>query len=163
MFPEHERDSRLQGHDVLVDGVNRADEFNGMLTSWLERDDLWRDVRTRLATYTYPRSQFGADRIVGLANLFDVLPIDYPPLERNSKIEQAITECRQIFQDISPDASTRAMNALGRMHARPLRAKVKLRAQVLTDRIGERIPDIGSVIDAAIRYRNYLVHGSGTP
>ena len=53
------------------------------------------------------------------------------------------------------------MNALGRLHMFSLRDKVKYRAQVLTEKIGDKIPDIDIVIDEAIKYRNYLVHGSG--
>ena len=165
VFPEYERQTRLQARDALVDGVNRSDEFSRMLTNWLdkERNKLWRDVRTRLATYTCERNQFGVDHLVGLANIFDVLPsTEYPPVDRSDDVECAIKECKKVFKQLAPETMEPAMNALGRLHMPSLRDKVKYRAQVLTEKIGDKIPDIDIVIDEAVKYRNYLVHGSGT-
>ena len=136
-----------------------------MLANWLERDEneLWRDIRARVVTYSLERSGFGVDRLVGLANVFDAVPVSYPPVAPAQGEDRAIREAKEAFRTFAPDALERAMNALGRIRMLPLRDKVKLRAQILTERIGDRIPDVDAVIDKAILGRNNLVHGSGKP
>ena len=163
VYPEYEGRSRWQAQDTLVDGVNRSEEFGDMLVDWLRRDALWRDVRTRLATYSQERSRFGVDRLVGLANIFDAVPMPYPRVELAEGEDCAIRKTKEIFRRYAPDAAERAMNSLGRMRMLPLKEKVKLRARILTDRIGDRTPDIDAVIDKAVAGRNYFVHGSGDP
>ena len=165
VYPEYERQSRLQARDVLLDGINRPDEFGEVLTNWLERErnELWRDVRTRLATHTQERSRFSVDRLVGLSNIFDVLPsAEYPPANRSEDIKRAIEGCKEAFSEMAPDSMERAMNALGRIHQHTLRDKALYRTEILTRRIGDRIPQISMVIAEAIKSRNFYVHGSGT-
>ena len=161
VFPETETRSRLGPGDVLVDGVKRPKECERMLVNWLSRDELWNEARARIATYAQQRTDFRVDSVVGIANAFDVLDLEYPPAERNQEVTDAIGKCRVVFQNGAPEALERAMNALGRMHMRSLKDKVKFRARILIDRIGDKVPNIDTAIDGAINYRNYLLHGRG--
>ena len=74
VFLEYERQPRWQDHDTLVNGVNRSHDLGGMLENWLARDEIWRDVRARLVTYSQERGRFGVDRLVGLADISMCFP-----------------------------------------------------------------------------------------
>ena len=52
------------------------------------------------------------------------------------------------------------LGALGRIGKATLKRKVRSRAKLITDIVGDQFPDLDVVVDQAVDCRNYYVHGS---
>lgn len=147
----------------LMNAVQDADKLTAVLSKWLARDSAWYAARSRFADGWQKNWDYDTDRLIRAANIFDLLPKDeFPPNEElPNNIAAAIEETRQKFKDLPKHpVCTSILNALGYARALTLRKKVHSRAQILIDRIGERIPDIDQVINEAINCRNLYVHGT---
>ncbi|MGB3789544.1 MAG: HEPN domain-containing protein [Phormidesmis sp.] len=95
--------------------------------------------------------------------MFDILPasvyqerVTLPP-----DILEAKEKARKLFKELplSPERDS-VLNALGRVGRPTLKHKVRHRARLITDVVGDRFPDLNLVIDQAIDCRNHFVHGS---
>jgi ApeA N-terminal domain 1 len=103
------------------------------------------------------------DRLIGAANMFDILPRSAVPrdVELPRDLQEAKQQCRGIFRSL-PDSYERSsiLNALGRIGMASLKHKTRHRAQYLVPTLEEWFPEIVRVLDAAIDCRNHYVHGS---
>lgn len=149
--------------DLLIQAAMKPDEFTGVLKHWLERHDGWRNARSRFSTAFAYQNRYDIDRIVGAANMFDIMPstaypetVILPP-----DLDQARDNARQAFRALpaSPERDS-VLGALGRIGKATLKRKVRSRAKIITDIVGERFPELEVVVDQAIDCRNYYVHGS---
>ena len=149
--------------DLLLQSAIDSDEFSNVLKRWMERHDEWRDARDRFSTAFAYQNSYDIDRVVGVANMFDILPsCAYPePVTLPSNLAEARANARKMFKDLpsSPERDS-ILNALGRIGKAILKRKVRSRAKLITDLIGDRFPDLELVVDQAIDCRNYYVHGS---
>ena len=103
------------------------------------------------------------DRLVGAANLFDLLPDDtFTGSETvSSELLDARNRARELFRNL-PDSADRnsVLGALGRVGKLSLKKKVRSRSQVIVRLVGELFPDIDFVTDHAIECRNFYIHGT---
>jgi hypothetical protein len=150
--------------DVLLDAVRQPAVFSRVLGSWLERQQDWHDARGRFFTF-FAKREYTIDRLIAAANMFDILPdsavpINVEPLE---ELKRATDECYKIFKSL-PQSSDRAnvLLTLRRIGKSVLKDKIRHRGQILIDKIGQVLPNIFTVIDAAVNCRNHYVHGSKT-
>lgn len=60
--------------EVLIDAVRQPDRFSQVLANWLEREDSWKDARLRFSNSFSEQNHYSVDRLVGSANMFDILP-----------------------------------------------------------------------------------------
>lgn len=141
----------------------KPDEFTTVLKGWLERNDPWRNARIRFSTAFAYQNRYGIDRIVGGANMFDILPFSACPeaVTLPSDLERAKSEACKAFRAL-PSSLERdsILNALGRMGSATLKRKVRGRAQLITNIVNDRFPELEMVVDQAVDCRNYYVHGS---
>lgn len=160
--PSHE-ERRPHIADVLLDAVRQPDEFSRVLGSWLERQSTWHDARLRFSNSFANQQHYSIDRLIGAANMFDILPSSAVPpvVQLSEELEDATKNCRAIFRKL-PDSLERSsvLDALGRVGKSALRHKIRHRGQLLIDTVGEHFPDIFTVTDVAVDCRNHYVHGS---
>ena len=149
--------------DLPIQAAMKPDEFTSVLKGWLERHDGWRNARVRFSTLFAYQNRYDIDRIVGAANMFDILPSSACPetVKLPPDLGQARDNARKVFQALpaSPERDS-VLVALGRIGKATLKRKVRSRAKLITDVVGDRFPELNVVVDLAVDCRNYYVHGS---
>ena len=165
MSPKYQRsEENFWRHrfDVLIVPVQNPDKFASVMAAWLKRDIKWRSARSRLFQ-GWGEQDYSPDRIIKAANVFDLLPGEEFPSNENLPVDfrYAVKEAQKMFNPL-PSSIERdsVLSALGRVGKWPLKRKIHHRAQILIDRIGERIPEICWVTDKAVNHRNHYVHGT---
>ena len=149
--------------DLPIQAAIKPDEFTGVLKRWLDRQNEWRSARTRFSTVLSYQNRYDIDRIVGAANMFDILPssaysetVILPP-----DLVQARDNARTAFLALpgSPERVS-VLGALGRLGKATLKRKIRSRVKLICDIVGDQFPEIEMVLDQAVNCRNYFVHGS---
>jgi hypothetical protein len=168
MPPHRNRDDESRKphpSDLPLQAAINSDEFSNVLRQWINRHDEWRNARFRFSTAFAYQSSYNIDRIVGAANMFDILPsCAYPePVTLPSDLAEARDNARKEFKALSPSPERDSvLGALGRIGKATLKRKVRSRAKLITNVVVDRFPDLELVVDQAIDCRNYYVHGSDT-
>jgi len=115
--PSHE-DQRPHPADVLLDGVQQPAVFSHVLSSWLERQEAWRDARVRFSKLFANQHYYSIDRLIGSANMFDILPSSAvsADVQISEPLKRAKDECRTIFKNLpqTPERDS-VLSALGRV------------------------------------------------
>ena len=97
--------------------------------------------------------------------MFGLLPEtcfpDVPSLDGDLAV--SAQNARKMFREL-PYGSDRnsVLGALGRGGTLILKRKIRFRAEVILQLIGERLPKIDRVAEEAVNMRNHFVHGSTT-
>ena len=162
-----ERDPSREGDsphpaDVLLEPVRQREQFTNVLSHWLDRQAEWRDARLRFWNSFAEQKHYGLDRLVGAANMFDILPSSAvpPDVQLCRELQDAKEAARKLFAPLphSPERDS-VLGVLGRVGKSNLKQKIRHRAKWIIDAIGERFPELGLVCDEAVNCRNYYVHG----
>jgi hypothetical protein len=160
--PPHE-DGRPHPSDVLLDAVRQPERFSRVLGNWLDRQQAWHDARMRFSNSFAEQQRYGIDRLIGSANMFDILPSSAvpPDVQLVEELKAAKEAARKIFAQLpqSPERDS-ILGALGRIGKSSLKQKIRHRAQRLIGVVGERFPELLTVTDEAVNCRNHYVHGS---
>ena len=148
--------------DILLDLVKQGAEFATVLSGWLDSAHDVGDARSRLANSLYS-DLYDIDRIVGSANMFDLLPSTHVPakVEVDKTTKEAVEDSRMLFQMV-PGSFARhsVLSALGRVGVASLRDKINHRANIITKVNPERFVDLHLPCSQAVLCRNHFVHGS---
>jgi hypothetical protein len=159
--PSHEG-KKPHPSDVLTDAVSQPEEFSRVLANWLDRQLDWCDARQRFFNSFAKQNHYGLDRLIGSANMFDILPSSAvpPDVQLTDELKSAKEAGRTTFLRLpqSPERDS-VLGTLGRIGKASLKQKVRHRAQRIVDAVGERFPELLSVTDEAVNCRNYYVHG----
>lgn len=149
--------------DLPLQAGRDPEKFATVLASWLERNDEWRNARARYATASANQNRYDTDRLVGAANMFDILPSSActAVVELSPVLESARDAARTAFRALpsSPERES-ILNALGRIGKPTLKRKIRSRVKLITDAIGARFADLELVTDQAVDCRNFYVHGT---
>lgn len=165
MSPLRDDDTGRPPHpaDLPLQAAHDPGLFGNVLTAWLNRDAEWRNARSRFSTAFALQHHFTIDRLVGAANMFDILPASAVPYDvpLTQELAEAKAASGALFKAL-PRSLERdsVLNALGRLGKASLKHKVHARAKLILDLIPIRFPDLVLVLDEAIDCRNYFVHGS---
>ena len=158
----HSDDAKRHHYDVLIDAVEQPDKFAGLISDWLKRDEHWHDARMRFSWGWEKHRSYDADRIVGAANMFDLIPKDAFPKDVTLQcdLEAAVQESKGRFKNL-PQSSERdaVLTELGKVGKLSLKEKIRHRVVKITNVIGELIPEVDFVTDQAVDLRNLYVHG----
>jgi hypothetical protein len=160
--PSHE-ERRPHPGDVLLDAVLQSAVFSRVLENWLERQLAWHDARMRFSNSFADQHNYSIDRLIGSANMFDILPSSAvpPDTQLSEELKSAREDCRTIFKKLPPSPERDSvLSALGRVGKSALKHKIRHRSQLLIAMVGERFPDLSTVTDEAVNCRNHYVHGS---
>ena len=149
--------------DLPIMAAFEKDEFASVLKRWLERHDEWRNARNRFSSVFTYQNRYSTDRIVGAANMFDIMPksaySETVPIDPD--LETARDEARRAFKNLpaSPERDS-VLGTLGRVGKATLKRKIRGRAKLITDIVEDKFPELDVVVDQAVNCRNYYVHGS---
>lgn len=147
--------------DVLISPDMQPEEFAVVASGWVNSAPTMSASRARFGTAFH--STYSVDRIVGAANMFDLLPEERAPKRKEADIETkaAVEQGKRIFKAL-PDsfAKQSVLSALGRVGTASLRDKVLHRAEILSAANGNLFPDIYVPCSQAVLCRNHYVHGS---
>ena len=152
-----------QPTDVLIRAASDAEQIQRVIAGWLDRQDSWNDARFRFATSFEQQNFYDVDRLVGAANMFDILPADAisPVSPLRHEIADVRDSSREAFLQLPPSPERdSALSALGRLGKHNLKQKMRRRATVILDAVGEHFPELEQVVDEAVNCRNHYVHGS---
>lgn len=148
---------------ILVPIVDDSDRFGAILQRWLDADADRLEARVRFSSGFEQQRSFSIDRLVGAANMFDILPDSafsaVPPLEADVLDAKAVA--RRAFRSLaaSPERDS-ILSALGRLGRPTLRSRIRQRAEIVSKALREPLADLDLVVDEAVKCRNYYVHGS---
>ena len=149
--------------DLPLQAGGDPDKFTTVLVRWLERHDEWRNARSRYAAASAHQNRYDTDRLVGAANMFDIMPASACPaiVELSPTLEGARDAARKAFKALpsSPEQKS-VLNALGRIGKPNLKRKIRNRVKLITDTARAKFPDLELVTDQAVDCRNYYVHGT---
>lgn len=156
--------------DVLVSAVQDKTEFSAVAVGWLASDVERKNARCRFSGSFGQGNRYDIDRLVGAANMFDILPVSAAPKDivLSAEMADAQSKCRAMFSELKPsDAGMRdirqsMLGHISRMGRSSLKQKVRYRARALVELCSERFPDLELVLNEAVECRNYFVHGSPT-
>lgn len=160
--PSHQ-DRNPHPSDVLLDAAGQPEEFSRVLANWLDREQDWRDARLRFFNSFAEQDLYTLDRLIGSANMFDILPSSAVPPDAplSNELEAAKEVGRKRFA-LLPQGPERdsILSALGRIGKSSLKQKIRHRAKQIVSALSERFPELLTVTDEAVNCRNYFVHGS---
>ena len=143
MSPRRESRNEMKGKpapsDVLLDPVRKAEEFSRVLTKWLDREQTWRDARWRFSNSFANQNNYTIDRLIGAANMFDILP-------------------KSALGSDAPQ-STKLARKMGRKGKNKLMRKIRYRVEKIINEVGGQFSELPIVTDEAVNCRDYYVHG----
>jgi len=154
---------KLHPLELPLDAARQPEAFAQVLTAWLARDRDRIAARVQFSDCFTNERSYSSVRLVGAANMFDLLPADSCPGDTplTAELGSARDECQRIFRAL-PDSPERGMvlSALGRVGKPVLKRKIRHRAAIVTNALEKRFHHLDTVIDLAVEFRNVLVHGS---
>jgi hypothetical protein len=149
--------------DLLLDAVREPAAFCNVLVNWINRHEAWKDARGRFAECFAKQNHYDYDRLIGAANMFDILPSSAVPgdVALSDGLKEARDKSRELFKvlPVSPERDS-VLNVLGRVGKSYLKQKIRFRAGLVHNQTGNRFPDLTLVTDEAVNCRNHYVHGS---
>jgi hypothetical protein len=149
--------------DLLISAAGEPREFGRILRNWMRKSPERQLARQSFSRAFENQRSFHADRLIGAANMFDLLPAravhvpTRPPKGFKGAKQKSQALFRALPQSLQREA---ALHALGQLERPNLRAKIQRRANLILQQIGERFPDLELVIREAVSCRNFLVHGT---
>lgn len=164
---QNEIDSRgPQPSDILLDAIRRQAEFVTVIRRWFDTDVERRDARQRFDAVFAKQRTFDEDRLIGAANMFDLLPESAVPsaVPLSDDLAKAKVSARATFKALPASIERNSiLNALGRLGDATLKHKVKHRAELILTKVPTtRLPKLLTILEAAVDCRNHYVHGAET-
>ena len=159
--PDEERGPHPR--DILLSPIDDPTMFGNVLSAYFARRSVWNTARWRFAGKFNQRRSYDVDRLVAMANVFDILPDSIfpvgPPIADD--LSKARDEAKALFEAL-PQTSDRdsVLGALGRIGKLSLKRKISARVKLISDRASNRFPELAFVTEKAVNCRNYFVHGS---
>lgn len=153
--------SKASRWDILLAPDRRPDEFAKVAAGWMDSNAIMGDPRKRFATAFFGR--YGINRIVGAANMFDLLPESHAPRKKepDASLKAAVEQCRKAFAVLDDSSAKQSvLSALGRVGTASLRDKVYHRTDKVLAEVGGMFPDLKLPCNHAVLARNHYVHGS---
>jgi hypothetical protein len=156
--------SQLRSHpaDVPLQPIQNPQEYRRVLTDWLSRQSGARTARYRYLACLRKGNRFDADRLIGAANMFDLLPISAGPasMDLSAELAKARDDARKMFKALSVSHERDSvLGALGRIGHPSLTRKVLHRVAMVEAAFPERFPALSWVAITAVKCRNAFVHG----
>lgn len=149
--------------EVLVTPYVQRKDFESILANWLDCEARVGEARSRFTQY-FRSDLYDVDRIVGSANMFDLLLGPHVPstTELDEQTQQAVQDCRKRFKELPNGSPARqpVLSALGRVGSPSLRDKILHRVQIITNADQEMFSELDLPCVNAVRCRNHFVHGT---
>lgn len=146
--------------DVLISTCDDAEQYSLVLTSYMASDNDRRDSRSRLRDALNSR-KYTIDRLIGAANLFEILPDSAYPTKAaiSDELKAAKADAKKLFRSLENTIERNSiLGAIGRIGE--LSLKHKVRHRVTVSELNVHFPQFVDVLDEAVNCRNHYVHGS---
>lgn len=158
-----DRRNRPHPGDVLLDPIRREQEFSSVVRAWLESDTVNNAARVRFDDGFENANRFSIERLVGAANMFDLLPATsfgkLPSVAPDVRAAQDVAD--RAFRPLPPShARESILAALGRIGSLVLKEKIRQRSEVVQGALTKPLKALAEVLNEAVDCRNYFVHGS---
>ena len=149
--------------DLLINPSLDREKFQELASNYISSDTQKKNVRESWQRYS--QQNLSEDRLVGLANLFDLIPKEtYPSkFELTDTETKLLEEFRISFKNLPQDSKSRGsiLGAIGRVKSFTLRDKITFRAMQIKNAAENAVlEDIEKVIKSIHLCRNHFVHGS---
>jgi len=156
--------SKRDVHPVDIPALATVDRktFETMLSSWMESMPEMAPSRLRLLNGMFSKV-YSYDRIIGAANVFDLLPSNRTPKEEelSEETKAKIAASQADFRSLPITAARDSvLSILGRAGKPNLRNKIACRAEIVNRAFDNQFIDIEMVCHQAVLCRNHYVHGS---
>lgn len=154
-------ESKVGLNDILLAPDLRPKEFTKVVAGWMNSADIMSDPRERFGSAFF--ENYSINRIVGAANMFDLLPESYTPKtkEIDAPLMEVVEQCRNLFTSLPESfAKQSILSALGRLGKASLRDKIYHRADKISAEVSHLFPDLYIPCNHAVIARNHYVHGS---
>ena len=123
----------------LIDPIKDRRRFENVLANWLSRHDEWGHARSRYDRCVSNEREYHEDRMVGAANMFDLIPDNAvgPKRAVPESSASAIAECKRILKLAradrfdNDDPCNSALRWLGMINQKSLRQKICFRAGIV--------------------------------
>jgi len=148
--------------DIPVWASTERQQFQIVIANWMAASKEMASARFRLFSGVWSNG-YTYDRLIGAANMYDLLPETKVPNEGrlNSELSDAVRKARAAFKPLARSpARDSVLSALGRIGKPSLRAKILHRAEVVNRAMELRFENLDVVCHHAVLCRNHLVHGS---
>ena len=169
-FPRYERPENKQiSFKALINAVRNPEEFSRTLKNWLERHDSRLHARSKFF-YSFGKRIYDADRLISVANMFDVLPKEDSPHkpELDEEIKIAVEESKIIWEGAlkhtkkNSESQKQCKSILGKLGSIGknvnLKEKICHRSEKVIEKIEDKVPELGWVIGKAVICRNHYTH-----
>ena len=150
--------------DVLLQGAIEPEQFSTVMAGWLHRQQSWHAARMRFDTSFAEQRHYDINRLIGAANMFDILPSSAIPrdVDLTDELKAAKDYSLRMFKSLQPSPEQESvLSTLGRMGRRSLKHKIRHQVDILVAATGDRFSRLPLVTDdEAVNCRNHYVHGS---
>ena len=164
--PRHDRPGDRLGSSrgrSLIEITKDPDKFGRVLSSWLSRDSGWLEARSNLLKGWKHPNRYDSDRIIRSANLFDLIPGDSFPEDRDvpEALQAIVSNVRDEIAELSESTDVqRIRTVLGMVGKYKLKEKILHRAEMVAAVFPDGLPEINLVCRKAADCRHRYVHGS---
>ncbi len=151
--------------DLPLDPIQHPAEFAVVLSQWISRHGGRGVARSCYLGCMGKAATYSPDRLIGAANMFDILPAEAVPLSSDLSSDLLATrdDCVAMFKKHPASAHRDSvLDALGRVGKPSLPKKVAHRVSIIDGKLGGRFPDLRFVATVAVQCRNHFVHGSNS-
>lgn len=148
--------------DILVLASTERVLFETVLANWMSTSPSMEASRFRFFNGLLT-NMYSYDRLIGAANMYDLLPEERVPTEEelSRNLSIAVTEARATFRKLDhSSARDSILSALGRAGKPSLKTKILHRADIVNKAMGMRFQKLDVVCHHAVLCRNHYVHGS---
>lgn len=148
--------------DILIDPVNRPEEFSIVFSTWMDTMPDMEEARQRFSRCLRKASKFGPGRLIASANVFDLLPQRLLPRPSPTlgKLSDLLSKFKSEVKGLpKTDRRDAVLLALGFVAKVSLRDKINFRAEGIKKEF-PKLVDVDVAIKSAVRCRNRYVHGS---
>ena len=149
--------------DVLINGGIEPRAFANTMRRWLGLQNRRSIARNRFSESLSNQYHFHIDRLVGAANMFDLLAKDakHPKKRLPKGLKVAKAQCVTILRKLpTSDETAAVLQVLGEIGRRKLRDSIADRAEIVNKALKGRLMEIDLVIREAVLCRNQFVHGT---
>jgi hypothetical protein len=153
---------RPSNFDILMNAAVQPEEFKRVLEGWVARQKEWHGARWRFFNSFRRQRLYDIDRLIGSANMFDILPDSALPSDTpvSEELGYAQATARGLFRNLPRSAERDSvLGTLGRLGKHSLKRKARHRAARIVEAAREWFPDLLTVVDEGVNCRNYYVHG----
>lgn len=149
--------------DIPILASLERENFERVMAGWMDSSPSMSESRSRLFNGLL-KGVFSHDRIIGAANMYDLLPEEKIPENEIllPSVADAVSSTKKTFRSLEQSsARDSVLSTLGRIGKPSLKAKILGRGVLVNNAMGLPFKNLDLVCHQGVVCRNHYVHGSG--